>query len=379
MQMFGSRHAQHVSLWFGLACFGCSSSDAKAAPSTAQVAASVKAPAAKSSVDVSAALPPPSAAKPEPEPTPPPQPRGPSVAEVLALQGSHSSSQGAPAAGHVVGAVAIPDSGPGFYHNPIRPDEARFGTVELVQTIVRAAALTDQALPGSVLVVNDLGLPEGGPIAQHGSHQAGRDADILFYSLDAKGVPLPSVGVPIDPKGKGIDFKDLRDPKDDQPVQLDVARTWHFVASLIQVAADNLQRIFIVEHVRTMLLAEAARVHAPKDVVARFADITCQPEAPHDDHMHIRLFCTPEDMAEGCLDGTPTYPFRAAELAKLGLTPHLGSAALTAKARADRRARTTTPSEARKRAGPMHALVTKFLSERNAWIKKPSPGRPYCK
>lgn len=388
MQLFGSRHAQRMSLWLGLTCLGCSSSDAKAAPNAPKISASTEAPqTAKASAEVSATLPPPSAAKPEATPTPQPAPKpktaqspnGPSAAEILALQGSQSTSVGAPAAGHVLGSIPIPDSGPGFYHNPNRPYEARFGTVELVQTIVRAAALTDQAMPGSVLVVNDLGLRDGGPIAQHGSHQAGRDADILFYSLDAKGVPLPSVGVPIDPKGKGIDFKDLRDPSDDQPVQLDAARTWQFVASLIQVAADNLQRIFVVEHVRSMLLAEAARVHAPKDVVARFADITCQPEAPHDDHLHIRLFCTPEDMAAGCLDGTPTYPFRTADLAKLGLTPHIATAALLAKARAERRSLTTTPAEARKRAGPMHALVTKFLNERNAWIKRPSPGRPYCK
>lgn len=381
-----------MSLWLALACFGCTSSDAKAAPSgTAHVSNSVESPArerdqpAEKADDVSATLPapPPSAAKTEVD-TPPrsaeptPDHPIPSASEVLALASSYSTSVGAPAAGRVLGSVAVPKSGPGFYHNPMRPEGARYGTVELVQTIIRAAALTDAALPGSVLVVNDLGLREGGPIAQHGSHQSGRDADILFYSLDAKGVPLPSVGVPIDPKGKGIDFKDLLDPKDDQPVQLDVQRTWHFAASLIQVAGDNLQRIFVVEHVRSMLLAEAKRARSSKEIVDRFADITCQPESPHDDHFHIRLFCTPEDMGGGCLDGPPTYPFRVAELAKFGLTPRLASATRIAQERAARNARTTTPAQARKKAGPMHASVIKFLDERNAWLKKPSPGRPYC-
>jgi penicillin-insensitive murein endopeptidase len=300
-------------------------------------------------------------------------------AAVLQLPSSYSTSIGGPSTGQVRGAVALPDKGRGFYHNPNRPYEARFGTVELVQSIMRAAARLDDEMPGSVLVVNDLGLRDGGPIRQHASHQAGRDADILFYSVDSQGQPLPSVGVPIDPKGEGTDFKDLADPSDDQPVALDVARTWRFAAALVEVAADNLQRIFIVEHVRSMLLAEAARVHADPAIVQRFADVTCQPEAPHDDHMHVRLFCTPEDMALGCRDGVPNYPFRVAALSALGLSPLMATLKHTLAAQKARAERTTTPEEARKRAGPMHALVKKFLHQREAWLKRPSPGRQYCR
>jgi penicillin-insensitive murein DD-endopeptidase len=301
------------------------------------------------------------------------------VEELLALPGSHSTSIGGPSAGRIEGALPLPDEGPGFYHNTKRPYGARFGSVELVQSIMRAAANTAQKIPDSLLTVNDLGLLEGGPIHEHGSHQAGRDADILFFSVDARGKPIPSVGVPIDPSGGGVDFKDLRDPKDDQPIKLDVKRTWRFAAELIEVADVNLQRIFIVEHVRQMLLDEAARVHAPKAVVQRFADITCQPETPHDDHMHIRLFCTPEDMARGCMDSPPVYPYRVTSLAEHGLKPLIMSLQQALAERRARKARTTTPEQAKKKAGPMHARVTAFLKQREAWLKKPSPGRPYCK
>ncbi|MET0386909.1 MAG: penicillin-insensitive murein endopeptidase [Polyangiales bacterium] len=300
-----------------------------------------------------------------------------STAAVLALAGSQSTSIGGPGSGQVRGSVPFPDAGRGFYHNPVRPYEARYGTVELVQSIVRAAARVDETHPGSVLVVNDLGLIEGGPIAHHGSHQAGRDADILFYSVDAQGKSLPSVGVPIDPQGKGVDFKNLADPADDQPVALDVPRTWAFAAALIEVAQDNLQRIFVVEHVRNMLLAEAARVHAPATTLQRFAELTCQPEYPHDDHFHIRLYCTPEDMALGCRDSLPTYPFRTAALSALGLSPLIASARTPVERKA-RNARTVSHAEAKKQAGPMHAAVTQFLKQREAWLKKPSPGRRYC-
>jgi penicillin-insensitive murein endopeptidase len=279
----------------------------------------------------------------------------------------------------LLGGVALPDSGPGYVHNTERPSEARYGTVELVQAIVRAAAIVDHDLPGSVLVVNDLGLLEGGPIRQHGSHQAGRDADILFYSLDAHDKPLPSVGVPIDPKGKGWDFKDLTTPADDQRVKLDAPRTWRFVQALLEVAPDSVQRIFIVEHVREMLLAQAAKAHAPKALVQRFADLTCQPDAPHDDHLHVRLYCTPEDIAAGCEDSPPIYPWRTALLKALGVHSVIASAYKTKKEQSEARERITTPAQAKKRAGKMDARVLAFLAEREAWLKQPHPGRPYCR
>lgn len=382
-------------LTLGEVC-ACSSSDARAAPDglaektltskptspKPQPASPPKAPQAAPPAAATAPAAPNTSEPPQADRAPAPgqaREQAWTVDALLALPGSHSTSIGSPSAGKVKGAVPVPDEGPGFYHNPKRPDGARFGTVELVQLIMRAAAGVQAAIPGSLLTINDLGLREGGPIQQHGSHQAGRDADILFYSLDAHDQPIRSVGVPIDPNGEGVDFKDLADPSDDQPIKLDARRTWRFMAELIEAAGDNLQRIFIVEHVRRMLLAQARRVHAPKHIIERFADITCQPGTPHDDHMHIRLFCTPQDMAAGCLDKPPNYPFRLAQLAALGLTPLMASNKVSAEERRARAARTTTPEQARERAGPMHADVVAFLEQREAWVKRPSPGRRYCR
>jgi penicillin-insensitive murein endopeptidase len=298
---------------------------------------------------------------------------------VLALEGSHSTSLGSPSHGTLQGGVRFPDSGPGFVHNPKRPDEARYGSVELVQLIMKAAAVVGREMPGVPLVVQDLGLESGGPIHQHGSHESGRDADILYYSFDEKGEPLQSVGVPIDPKGKGFDFKDITIPDDDQPVSLDAARTWRYLQALIEIGGDSVQRIFMVEHVRSMLLAQAEKVHAPAAIRERFADLTCQPDTPHDDHFHLRLFCSNEDIAQGCLDKPPLYPWHIAALKALGLTAQLESAQWRREGREGREQRVTTPAQARKRAGPMHAKVRRFLKEREAWLKQPHPGREYCR
>lgn len=304
-----------------------------------------------------------------------------SARDVLALSPSVSTSLGSPGAGEVRGAVALPDQGPGFKHNERRPYAARFGTVELVQALINAAA----AGPAEdVVVINDLGLEHGGPIRQHGSHQNGRDVDVLFFSVDTKGKPVPAVGVPIDPKGRGIDFKDLAVRSDDVDLRFDAKRTWRFVAALIEATGTELQRIFIVEHVRTMLLAEAERAKAPKKIKERFELITCQPETPHDDHMHIRLFCSAEDIAAGCIDRSPMMPFRRQALKQLGVTPVLeGFAARHERTRRQGvDERTTSMEEARvkiEKSGPMHARVRKFLDDREAWAKKPETNRPFCK
>jgi penicillin-insensitive murein endopeptidase len=299
--------------------------------------------------------------------------------ELLAMLGSLTTSIGAPAGGHLQGGVRLPDLGPGYRHNPKRPDNARYGTVETLQAIVKAAAVVEHDLPGSGLTVNDVGLQAGGPIPQHGSHQNGRDADILFYVLDAAGTPIPAVGVPLDPKGQGIDFKDLAIPNDDQKVKLDLPRTWRFVQALMESAPDQVQRIFLVEHLRTLLLAEADRQRAPKLIRQRFDDVTCQPSTPHDDHLHVRFFCSPEDLGAGCQDSVPIYPWRVAALHQLGLEPIVASGKKTQEEREERASRTTTAAEAKKKAGPMHAKVLKFLAQREAWLKQPHPGRPYCK
>jgi penicillin-insensitive murein DD-endopeptidase len=299
--------------------------------------------------------------------------------ELLGMQGSLTTSVGAPANGTLQGSVRLPDRGPGYTHNPRRPANARYGTVETLQAIVRAAAAVEKDLPGSSLTINDIGLEQGGPIPQHGSHQSGRDADILFYVLDKKGNPLPSVGVPLDPKGQGVDFKDLAIASDDQPVRIDLPRTWRFMQALLEVAPGQLQRIFIVEHLRTLLVNEAERVRAPKAIRQRFDEITCQPSTPHDDHIHVRFFCTPEDMAAGCEDSTPLYPWRSSELRELGLEPIVASSKRTREERAASAARTTSPAEAKRKAGRMHPKVVQFLAQREHWLKQPHPGRPYCK
>jgi penicillin-insensitive murein DD-endopeptidase len=310
---------------------------------------------------------------------PPAEPARAEAGVGVALPRASSTSLGAPGDGTLVNGVALPLAGTGFVFNPRRSQQARFGTSELVAGIIDAARIVAGEMPGSELTVNDLSLQTGGPIAQHGSHQSGRDVDILFFLLDERGQPLPAVGVPLDPEGRGTDFKDLAVAHDDRPVQLDRVRTWRLMQALLETSGEHLQRIFLAEHLRTMLLSEAKRARAPNALRERFGAVTCQPEVPHDDHMHVRLFCTAQDLEQGCIDAPPVYPWREAALQARGLTPRVETAQDRTRRRHKVSERTTSIAEARAKAGAMHADVQRFLDRRQSWARPPKTGRPYCR
>lgn len=292
----------------------------------------------------------------------------------MELPASRSTSVGGPNDGGVVGAVGMPLVGPGFRFNPRRPLGARFGTVELVQSLMRAAAAVEREMPGSELWINDLGLQEGGPIRGHGSHQAGRDVDTLFFYLDDERQPIESVAVPVDPRGVGWDFKDLEDPDDDVRMRLDLPRTWRFAQAMIEDDRISINRIFLAEHVRTLLLEQARRARAPRETVRKFESLTCQPSHPHDDHFHFRLFCTAEDIAGGCRDTGPIYYWHRQAMREAG------AEIVRAGPRRRRPAATTTSAaQAREAAGPMHWRVQRFLAQRAEWEDPPRTGRPYCR
>ncbi len=300
------------------------------------------------------------------------------VSEVLAAEPGASTSVGSPTSGRLEGSVALPAQAPGLLFLPSKDLGSRFGTVELVQGLVKAAAAVEHADPGPAVTIGDLAREAGGDISGHASHRSGRDVDVLFYLVREDGQPfVPSKFIPLDPEGNGTDYGDLADPSDDVPVRLDAARTWRFVAALLADDAAAVQKILIVEHLRGRLLEEARRAKAPPHIVQRFSEVTCQPRFPHDDHMHIRVFCSAQDIEAGCEDTRPIFPWRRRALAEAGVKPVL--AGKTPKTKPKPKAKLKTIEQARAEAGPMHQDVVDFLDRRQAWAHKPHPGRRWCR
>ncbi|NNE20695.1 MAG: hypothetical protein HKN10_19675 [Myxococcales bacterium] len=285
-----------------------------------------------------------------------------------------STSLRNPNDGLLRGGVPLPLRAPGLRFNPGRDPRARYGTVEVVRALVRAGARVQQGLGGLPVTVNDLSYERGGPIPHHRSHQSGRDVDVLFYQLGPDGNPIESVGAFFDPDGVGVDFRDLADPNDDIILQLDLARTWLFLRALIEDGDAQLQQIFVAEHLRTLLLEHARSKDEPSKTVTRFAAMSCQPSYPHDDHFHFRFYCALDDIAEGCRDSAPLYPWRRRRLERAAVQ----SRPLASK-RPNANATIVTHEEARAAAGPMDPEVERWLDRRTRWAEQPHPGRRYCR
>ena len=284
-----------------------------------------------------------------------------------------STSVRNPNDGSLQGGVPLPLTAPGLRFNPERDPKARYGTVEMVRGLVDAGNRVHRELGGLPVTINDLSYEQGGPIPHHRSHQNGRDVDVLFYQLGPDAEPIESVGAFFDPSGAGVDFHDLADPADDVPLQLDIPRTWLFLQALVEDDNAQLQQILVAEHLRALLVGYAKGHNVPAATIARFSEMSCQPSYPHDDHFHFRFFCAPDDIAEGCRDSQPMYPWRRQKLKDAGVRPQP-----LAPKRAKAEAEVVTHEEARKAAGPMDVEVERWLDRRKKWIEQPHPGRAYC-
>ncbi len=208
-------------------------------------------------------------------------------------------SIGGPSNGVVVRPVRLADRGDGY--DALRSEDAggqHFGTARLVRAIEHAASAVALQSRGAPLRVGDLSGPTGGAIPHHRSHRSGRDADLLFFTLDEAGHSIAAPGfVRYDANGHSIDPQ--------YATRFDVHRNWLLVASLLADAESGIVWIFCADRLKTLLIDHARTLGVNDETLARAGEVLHQPgdAAPHDDHFHIRVACTPDERAHGCRDG----------------------------------------------------------------------------
>jgi penicillin-insensitive murein DD-endopeptidase len=225
-----------------------------------------------------------------------------------------SLSCGAANRGALAGARAIPDRGHGFVTpEPWRARGLRYGTDELVGVIERAAAAVARQYAGAVLAVADLSAQQGGAVPRHASHQSGRDADLIYYAIDRAGDPFhPDQHM----AEYGSDGRAVRAAAPVPTSQIDeryfdLQRNWALVAALVSDTEVQVQRIFVSSRVRSWLLAYARVSAVPQDLLDRVQDVlyTARDASSHQDHMHIRIGCSADDVAQGrCSDASAPRP-----------------------------------------------------------------------
>jgi penicillin-insensitive murein endopeptidase len=222
-------------------------------------------------------------------------------AELGVVSDGTSISVGKPSSGYLIAGARMPDHGEGFTTRDVwRARDNRYGTDELIDLVVGVARRMRLQVPGVQLVVADLSGRGGGErYAFHRSHQSGRDADLLYYLRDASGQPFEADAMHVfDPAGRARDGSGLT---------VDVPRTWLLIKELITAPEAPIQWIFLYEPLARRLLDHAARIGEPEALVARARKTLKQPgdSARHDDHMHVRVYCSPADQAYGCIDIGP--------------------------------------------------------------------------
>jgi len=222
-----------------------------------------------------------------------------------------SVSYGKPSSGYLIDAKKLPDSGEGFKTQEIwRARNNRYGTDELLDLIVGVGRRMATKVTDVKLVVADLSSEKGGAArAWHRSHQSGRDVDLVYYMRGSDGKPFEADAMHV--------FDANARAKDGTGLSVDIPRMWLVVKTLITAPEARVQWIFMYEPIAAKILEQATKLGEPEALIARARKTLKQPgdSARHDDHFHVRVYCTDRDRQFGCVDIGPMelYAEREAE------------------------------------------------------------------
>jgi penicillin-insensitive murein endopeptidase len=227
-------------------------------------------------------------------------------------------------------AAALPFRGEGYVVPELWRKRGRnYGTDELVALLMRASRKVSRQYRNSTLGVADMSERSGGPaLPHHRSHHSGRDVDLIFYSTDTQGYPMPPQemlsfnrgGVSRPSKQRStrlVAAHRLRRPligfAAETPLEgpkahrFDLVRNWALIKALVTDPQVPVQWIFIGRHVARLLIDHARRTAEPTYLINHVASLMHQPgdASSHNDHMHVRIYCDAADRMLGCRDRGP--------------------------------------------------------------------------
>jgi penicillin-insensitive murein DD-endopeptidase len=237
------------------------------------------------------------------------------------LAPSIRGSIGLPHEGMLSVAKPLPKKGEGFAR--LRDNGVNWGNPRLVGAIIAAAGTVSRERPGTRLIIGDLSARHGGGASGHRSHRTGRDADLLLYAMTPDGRPVDSPGfVRYGPDGLGDTSVKDGDPEEGKAkpakvmnggkfLRFDVEREWLLVKALIASPEANVQWLFLARWLEALVIEYARARGEDPELVWYAENVLLQPgdSAAHDDHLHLRIACTPDEAVAGCLGGGPYWPW----------------------------------------------------------------------
>jgi penicillin-insensitive murein endopeptidase len=222
-----------------------------------------------------------------------------------------SVSVGRTNAGRTRTPARLPVRGKGFVvPSRWRGRKFQYGTDELVAAVQRAAQRVHASDRRSQAGFADLSRSRGGASMWHNSHHSGRDIDVLFYSTDEARKPLPppehdmlAYG------GDGAPHLAARQTRpyaeaDWERRRFDDKRNWGFLEGLLTDPTIRLQWVFVSVDLESRLVKYARRRKRPEWIIEYARVVMQQPgdSLPHDNHFHIRVYCSRADRFHGCED-----------------------------------------------------------------------------
>lgn len=213
---------------------------------------------------------------------------------------------GVPNRGVLTEAEELPTQGEGFVR--YRPRSSHyFGRPRLVEALQSAAKSVHQLAPGGApLAIGDLSARTGGRIPGHDSHRSGRDVDLLFLVTTPEGIPIPSPGFV---RFDGDGLAHVQDSN--RYVRLDIEREWLLLRALLTSPQIGVQFMFVCHEVEALLIDHARARGEPDALVWHAETVMLEPSDSlrHDDHVHLRIACSPEETLAGCSGGGPRWPW----------------------------------------------------------------------
>ena len=218
--------------------------------------------------------------------------------------GGGAQSIGSYTAGCIAGAVALPDTGPGY--QVMRLSRKRFYGHPVLKQFIEQLGLSAARQQLGVLLIGDLGQPRGGPtLSGHRSHQTGLDVDIWFLLSPQAAARTLSLD-----ERETISARSVLAAHSDK---LSDSEWSSHHEKILEIAArrPEVDRIFVNASIKRQL-CQRKTAH---DWLRKI-----RPWWKHDDHFHVRLKCPPQNLncqaqeplpaGDGC-DASLTWWFSA--------------------------------------------------------------------
>jgi penicillin-insensitive murein DD-endopeptidase len=220
-----------------------------------------------------------------------------------AVSPSFSGSVGVPHAGFLTNGVELPKEGKGYRWKSAA--DHHFGLPRMVSLLKEASASVAEQRPSTPPVyIGEISAKGGGALLpKHRSHRTGRDVDVMFFVTTLEGAPVAGTGfTKFGPDGLGVDTGG-------RFLRFDTDREWLFIKGLLSSKEAHVQWIFIARLLEAVIIEHAIALGEPTQLVAMAEQVMQQPgdSLPHDDHIHVRLACEPDEFARGCDGGGPRW------------------------------------------------------------------------